>query len=283
MYQNTTLYRIENLTNMHVGSGEANFGTVDRLIQRDAVTGYPIIHASSLKGALKEYVSVVHNPDEATNFIRQTFGDEELSGNVRFGDAWLLAVPMRAKGQPYFMCTSPDAITHLLELSALLDVPVPNADELKAVAEYTGDQIVTKTGNNYIESYETIRHDALDANVFDALEQLIGTPAAVVPHELFSDLLKNLPVIARNQLENGESKNLWYEEVLPRKSRMFTFVSVPEHLHKEDQKIENHFKRLHQYLQDKTPIQIGANASIGYGMCRFDAIVSTPQKEDEDA
>lgn len=42
------------LTNLHVGSGEANFNIVDREVETDPVTGLPIIHASGLKGALRD-------------------------------------------------------------------------------------------------------------------------------------------------------------------------------------------------------------------------------------
>ena len=43
---------IELITNLQVGNGEANFGVIDNLIQRDAATGFPCINASSLKGAM---------------------------------------------------------------------------------------------------------------------------------------------------------------------------------------------------------------------------------------
>ena len=39
----TIVYQIEAITNLHVGSGEANFGVVDRLIQKDAATGSLIL------------------------------------------------------------------------------------------------------------------------------------------------------------------------------------------------------------------------------------------------
>ena len=36
----TELYVISAYSNMHVGSGEMNFGVIDNLIQRDVVTGF---------------------------------------------------------------------------------------------------------------------------------------------------------------------------------------------------------------------------------------------------
>ena len=67
-----------------------------------------------------------------------------------------------------------------------------------------------------------------------------------------------------------ESKNLWYEEVLPRKSKLYTLVSEPTYLNNEDsKKLKNAFIRFNEYLTGSDTIHIGANASIGYGVCTF--------------
>ena len=50
-------YKIDCITNLHVGSGDLNYNIVDNEVERDAVTGYPVIHASGLKGALREHFS----------------------------------------------------------------------------------------------------------------------------------------------------------------------------------------------------------------------------------
>ena len=73
----------------------------------------------------------------------------------------------------------------------------------------------------------------------------------------FKKYSDELPVIARNCLENGVSKNLWYEQVLPRKSRLAFFI-----LH-DDGEINKAFDS----AITSVPVQIGANASVGYGIC----------------
>ena len=65
----------------------------------------------------------------------------------------------------------------------------------------------------------------------------------------------NLPIIARNCLENGESTNLWYEQVLPSQSVLATIIQT---YNAEDLDILN-----------GAIVQIGANATIGYGYCKF--------------
>jgi len=109
------LYLIENKTPMHVGSGDTNFDLVDRQIQRDTLTSYPTIHASSLKGALKEYCTFRHDKKESEKFLSHVFGDEDNAGKMRFTQAHLLSVPMRSNIEPYYHTTSPKALQELLE------------------------------------------------------------------------------------------------------------------------------------------------------------------------
>ncbi|MDP3829955.1 MAG: hypothetical protein Q8Q47_01715, partial [Ignavibacteriaceae bacterium] len=88
-----------------------------------------------------------------------------------------------------------------------------------------------------------------------------GNDPALFHDDDFKELVKHLPVIARNQLENGESKNLWYEEVVPRESRFVFFVSKLE-------STELDLSDFDTKIQEKV-IQIGGNASIGYGYTKI--------------
>ncbi len=74
---------------------------------------------------------------------------------------------------------------------------------------------------------------------------------------------EELPVIARNQLENGISNNLWYEEIVPRET-IFAWI-VQSNGHAD---LEAEFLR----KIDQQIIQIGANATVGYGFCHFTKI-----------
>jgi len=261
------LYLIENKTPMHVGSGDTNFDLIDKQIQRDVITNYPTIHSSSLKGALKEYVTYRHNNEESTNFIAHIFGDENNSGKVRFTEAHLLSVPFRSDINPYYNCTSPKAIEQFLESIETFSLSLTQKEALTKIANYKGSTVVVATKNAVIEDEDAEESSEFD---FETLESLIGVPAAIVPNETFNTMLKDLPVIARNALENGESKNLWYEEVLPRKSKLFTIVSEPTYLNLADEKkLTNAFNRFSEYLCDSNTIHIGANASIGYGVTTF--------------
>ena len=91
------------------------------------------------------------------------------------------------------------------------------------------------------------------------LKDLLGGGNLVlIEDNTFKAMLNTLPVIARNYLDNGISKNLWYEEIVPHQTRFYTFIA----------KSTNATTDL---LIDKQTIQIGGNATIGYGFCKFTA------------
>ncbi|MCC8142633.1 MAG: hypothetical protein LUD02_02810 [Tannerellaceae bacterium] len=98
------------------------------------------------------------------------------------------------------------------------------------------------------------------------MEKLFGERLVLV-NEAAMKLITDdthLPVMARNCLETG-NENLWYEQVLPRFTRLYTiFFSDTK---KEKSSMKAFFDELNQGV-----FQIGANASIGYGFCKFDDI-----------
>lgn len=67
-----------------------------------------------------------------------------------------------------------------------------------------------------------------------------------------------LPIIARNRV--GEKRNLWYEQVVPRETVFVTIISYPD----DNQVCADFVNALANAV-----VQIGANASVGYGYCQF--------------
>ena len=74
-----------------------------------------------------------------------------------------------------------------------------------------------------------------------------------------------LPVIARNSV--GDQTNLWYEEVVPHKS-IFYFAVVDS-----TSEPENLLEVFTDSVRGKI-IQFGANASVGYGLCKVIKVIS---------
>lgn len=227
----TLIYQIRCLTNLHAGSGDADYGIVDKLVQRDPTTNYPTIHSSSLKGALREFFKKKSN----TN-LTDIFGSDPKanSGNMQAGKVNFLSADI---------------------------IALPKIDNGPGIGDNQSSYTLA-----YVEADLTTWIEK--AKLFDAdlRVRIVDTNFTSVSTSDFKEIASELPVIARNYLDNGESKNLWYEELVPRES---VFGCI---IHGEDTAIDA-FKT----AVDNQIVQIGGNATVGYGYCLFTPI-SSPQK-----
>ena len=206
----TRVFLITAKTNLHVGNESGGeFTIIDKAIQRDPLTNLPCINSSSLKGAINEYCTACIKMED--NKRKELFGSDkvEKNGNSQKGmaiffDAKLLYLPQQDDDTLFHYVTSDVIIKMMNERIQLLG----SSFKFGKSTNYNGKKVVETN-----EITNICNND-------------------------------NLPIIARNALENGESKNLWYEQVLPAET-------------------ENK-----NALNGKI-VQIGANATIGYGYCKF--------------
>ncbi|MDZ4809889.1 MAG: RAMP superfamily CRISPR-associated protein [Bacteroidota bacterium] len=216
---NTNIYRIKVITNLHAGSGDAGYGIVDKLVQRDATSNIPAIYASGIKGAIREFF----DKHLRKTYLAEVFGDEgnastgSRAGQYRFLSADLLAIPAPQEQTPYYqlICDS----THIAGLQQ--------------------------------------KYQKLDSGFSIGIQGYTNNAVG------FKEACSDLPVIARNHLENGQSKNLWYEEVVPHQSEFIMAIQFPEN----DTNITDFNTSLNGNV-----IQVGGNATVGYGLCSFSKI-----------
>ena len=222
-------------TNLHVGNeNTSSYGLIDLAVQRNVTTGLPCINSSSLKGALNEYAAKEAKL-ESDNLIK-IFGSDKIKengksrnsdtqkGQYTFFDANILFLPVQSDTNLYELVTC-DAVLNRF---------------FKQVKLMTGKEITENDLRDFKDS-KTIKGEVVTEEKFI---------------ELCSD--DNLPIIARNVVENGESKNLWYEQVVPAETVFYTIIDD-----KGDRTLAN------KIADDNAIVQIGANATIGYGYCRF--------------
>ena len=267
------LFRMRLITNLHMGSGEVNFNFIDNQVQRDPITEYPNMHPSGIKGALREFFDGI----ESKEYVREIFGSENAEkednkkGSVSFIEGKLLAIPVRSNKKSYFMGTTIEIIREYIEFSNLFGKNTENKikEVLKEIEKKLDVKdkkacvVGVKEEGLFIESFEDNEIDFYSDN--DALSQILGIQdIVIIKEENFKDeISKRLPVVARNYLEKGESKNLWYEEVVPRESVFYTGVINSQHI----DEFEDFCKKLEENL-----VQIGANATIGYGFTKFEEV-----------
>lgn len=96
---------------LHVGSGR-DMGVVDLPIQRDKVTQYPIVQASSLKGKLRAELTQKEQTAESIEILFGKAGgeNENWAGAVSPGDARILLFPVRALNGVFAWVTSLDVL-----------------------------------------------------------------------------------------------------------------------------------------------------------------------------
>lgn len=216
-------------SNLHVGNeNTSSYGLIDKAIQRDALTGLPCINSSSLKGSLNEWASQAAQMDPKDRI--KIFGVDKLGksketqkGAYTFFDANILLLPIQNDTTLYHFATCPAVLDGFITRMKLFGKKYTR-NSLKALLEEKGYKYVEES--NY--KFNELCHD------------------------------DNLPIIARNVLENGMSKNLWYEQILPQETVFYTLTLGEEN------------GELEQKLTDSSElVQIGANATIGYGYCKF--------------
>lgn len=223
---NTHVFLITAKTNLHVGNESGGeFSIIDKAIQRDPLTLLPCINSSSLKGAIKEFCVNKTNLNVGKYFgsdVDKATGKvkpDTQKGEAIFFDAKLLLLPQQDDHALFHYVTSDDVIRMMNERCKLFN----SSFVFEKPARFKEKEVVTCDEN---ESFSTLCHE------------------------------DNLPIIARNVLENGESKNLWYEQVLPAETVLYTII-------------QEEGEELAKALDDQI-VQIGANATIGYGYCKFE-------------
>lgn len=255
-------YFIKCITNLHVGSGDANYGIVDKLVQRDPVTGYPSIHASSMKGALREHFEKKWG--KTSDKIKSIFGTEDrvnsASGDYSFLGGDLLALPVRCNYLQYSLvfCNQLNEMINA-KSNLLVNKDILITSELVENTIYLNKDPLP-SGIIYIED------DNLEKAAFTNPLNCTGIESfqqkfTFVADAKFAVFSNKLPVIARNYLENGKSENLWYEQVVPHQSVFVTYIAASE----------KYFIEFEKELTEGI-VQIGANATIGYGLCKFSKI-----------
>ena len=281
---NPSFYVIKAVSNLHVGSGEANYGIIDKLVQRDEITGFPVIHASSLKGALLQHIYMQDGIND--DYIDEVFGRQmsesrRKDGVVRatgkkgdfvFMEASLLSFPARCNSNdtPFYRVSSPALLRELVRQMTDTGFVDKNSDMIKGLtllakkASTSAVNLFSKeTVTTHLEDIKSVTAvpPPEDLPASAEIQYLLGEWSIILPDTQLKLLTDNhhLPVITRNHLENGQSTNLWYEQVLPRQTRLWFSILLPSAV--------NHAADFSKRITGKGLVQIGANASVGYGYC----------------
>lgn len=247
----TEAYKLTCLTNLHMGSGDINYHVIDLEVERDAVLGEPTMNASGVKGALRD--ACVSKRSESDKDIEYVFGGkQDAKGNYSFFSGDIIARPVRVTDgdSAFVLATTPQLVRQLLEKLEAFDAKWFNETlaDLPALQE---NKILCG------KSYREIEGVVAKQKTCPLLEKLIGENWALMSTEMLSSI--DLPVQAHNVLENGISRNLWYEQNVPHQSVFYLLVSRSEERN-----------RLEEILDSAPIVQFGAGATTGCGYVKLE-------------
>lgn len=268
---NIKCYKVKCITNLHVGDGEANYNIIDNEIERDPVNEYPMIFSTGVKGALREHFKGMKCEKERLIFGKEpgeknTDSTEESDmGNVKFTNAYLLALPMRASQgkKSYYMVTSTGMLEQLIDLECYLRPDKEEFDKIReAVRQINRSQKISAENEIAVEGLEVTKTNA-DEVIQVFVEKWIGEDVIILPE---SDFRKyRYPVQARNRLVNGKSDNLWYEEYVPHNALFYLYV-----IQMAGERGAQAFRAFESGIKNNLLVQFGANATVGFGLTKLE-------------
>ena len=253
---NVAVFTITAKTNLHVGSGSQNYGIIDNMVQRDPLTGFPCIYSSSLKGAIREYFryylkqgDTKIEQEEAEKFLFHVFGFakekaieneetppnnpvsqkiEQQPGKYRFLQADLLSIPVRSDKRLFYRTTCPYLLSNLKDSLSQYKSHL-GSNYSSAIEEVNSALFSNVNAIHFDQSEAVLEETDIKAKPKPAtphlsqLNEMAGKELAIATDLEFAELVSDfhLPVIARNNLTDGRSTNLWYEQVLPSETRFW--------------------------------------------------------------
>ena len=108
---------------VHMGAGSA-VGVIDNPIQREKHTGHPCFAGSGIKGAVRHGFTAIDGDEKLIDglFGPDSNNPELHAGAVSFGDAQLVALPVRSLKGGYVYATCPQALSRAQRLLSLIGV-----------------------------------------------------------------------------------------------------------------------------------------------------------------
>lgn len=286
-------------TPLHAGSG-TSLGVVDLPIQRERVTGYPMVQSSGIKGKLRsEAVARGRPPDE----IKAVFGPEpgpgasDHAGAFSPGDARLLLFPVRSLLGVFAWTTSEDVLARFhrdakaVGLSLNWQPVGPNAENRALVPpdnEVTADTKVVLEEFAFNAEQNTQVKTIADWLASNALPQdeeyeywreKLPKSLVILPSNAFRDFTQfSTEVINRIRLEPETKKvaqgALWSEEHLPADTLLYAplFATRPR---VENSKIPTGWRGTAQEVLDFARnlgldrVQLGGDETVGRGIVKL--------------
>lgn len=290
---NTRLYWLHTLSPTHVGIGRG-VGYIDLPIDRDGVTGWPIVRASGFKGVWSDHHRATAEARDKDPALRAAFGvigngNDSNSGSLIPTDAKLVCLPVRSFRGTFAYVTSPLCLQMLHRTLSLAGAKPP---ALPPLIPENGARHCTPTGlveerHIYLEDLDfmaipcgetTAWAEFIGKKVFagdEAWQQLFSKRFVVLPDTAFDFLCETGTEVHTRVRINDDTKTvvpgaLWTEESLPAESILMGVIQC-ERVFQNNGKAENKIEPdalIKKFATENLTLQIGGKATIGRGQVR---------------
>lgn len=299
---NRRLYWLHCLSPTHAGIGRG-VGYIDLPIDRDGVTGWPIIRGSGFKGVWRDWAVQAKLPN-----IEQAFGGADKDGeSANSGaliptDAKLVCLPVRSFRGTFAWATSPLCLQmlhrtlELAEVTGLPEAPSAITDNLAHHTETTclkeESQIPVEGNPNQKKLIQKVLLEDLDFDartcptatawaakigswVFganDAWCQEFQKRFVVLPDLAFDYLCETGTEVHTRVRIDDEMKTvakgaLWTEESLPAETILMGLIQCDRVFGRKGEDITPQ-GLLDRFAKDPLTLQIGGKATVGRGQVR---------------
>jgi CRISPR-associated protein Cmr4 len=275
---------------VHMGAGQS-VGIIDNPIQRERHTGHPCFAGSGIKGAVRHGFKALGG-DEALSdrLFGPDSGSNELhAGAISFGDAQLVALPVRSLRGGYVYATCPQALSRAQRLLGLIgksvDWKVPVVDQGQCLIV---NPALLSDDKLHLEAFEYVAAEKESAAVKIIAADLAerGLPSgdgyAFFANKLKTDLVvlsdSDFAYFAQHAMlvephvcidpDTGAAKGtyLFYTENLPPESLMIApLMASQTRSGKDTQPAEVVMSQIKAVLNGRL-LQIGGDATTGRGL-----------------
>ncbi len=256
----TTMLGLLAETPIHPGTGRG-VGVVDLPVAREASTDYPVIVASSLKGALRDKATAMGMGD-----MEARFGEPDHAGDWIVCDGRLLLLPVRSLTASFRWATCPHLIERYrrdLARASMSPRPgIPNVDRGTTLTAGEGDLFLEERHFRIANGPpQDLAASIAPLLLHEETRNRLASRIAVLNDDDFAWFARyGLAIQARNNLSDDgakKSRNLWYEETLPPDTIMYALIAA-----RGDEALgalDTLFPAADPY------VQVGGNETIGHG------------------
>jgi len=277
---------------VHMGAGQA-IGVIDNPIQRERHTRHPCFAGSGIKGAVRHAWKALGGDENLlTRILGPDAGTSELyAGAVSFGDAHLVAFPVRSLKGGYVYATCPQALARAQRLLGLIGVSV-SWPALSVADEYclTANPALMSGDKLHLEAFEYVAADqdcaalktiaadlavkALpDGDAYAFFREKLKTDLVVLSDTDFAYFAQNAMLVephVRIDADTGSASDggLFYTENLPPESLLVAplLASQTRTGKKDDRDDASGVMAKIKNVIDGKLLQIGGDVTTGRGL-----------------